>query len=217
MIARRTGLRRLGLAQDERPGRPYRQRRRRAGRALSLRPRLPRKENRPPRQPDLDGRADGRHRPPVLFAQPGTAPGRARTSLHADGHDGRPDLPHPASRRRLLLHSPSVRSTGGPARPPSLWARAAARRVDRPARSPLPSLLAVLAGFARAISEVGIAMMLGGNIRGATRNITTSIARNGQGRIPERRRTRRSPPRHHARHQHPRPDGTPRPRRRVLR
>jgi len=37
-------------------------------------------------------------------------------------------------------------------------------------------LVAVLAGFARAISEVGIAMMLGGNIRFATRNITTSIA-----------------------------------------
>lgn len=40
----------------------------------------------------------------------------------------------------------------------------------------LPLLVAVLAGFARAISEVGIAMMLGGNIRNATRNITTSIA-----------------------------------------
>ncbi len=37
-------------------------------------------------------------------------------------------------------------------------------------------LVAVLAGFARAISEVGVAMMLGGNIRNATRNITTSIA-----------------------------------------
>ena len=37
-------------------------------------------------------------------------------------------------------------------------------------------LIAVLAGFARAISEVGIAMMLGGNIRNITRNITTSIA-----------------------------------------
>ena len=37
-------------------------------------------------------------------------------------------------------------------------------------------LVAVLAGFARAISEVGIAMMLGGNIRNATRNITTAIA-----------------------------------------
>lgn len=37
-------------------------------------------------------------------------------------------------------------------------------------------LIAVLAGFARAISEVGIAMMLGGNIRNGTRNITTSIA-----------------------------------------
>ncbi|HVP91195.1 MAG TPA: ABC transporter permease [Terriglobales bacterium] len=37
-------------------------------------------------------------------------------------------------------------------------------------------IVAVLAGFARAVSEVGIAMMLGGNIRGATRNITTAIA-----------------------------------------
>jgi tungstate transport system permease protein len=46
--------------------------------------------------------------------------------------------------------------------------------VLREARFPL--LVAVLAGFARAISEVGIAMMLGGNIRDATRNITTSIA-----------------------------------------
>jgi tungstate transport system permease protein len=46
--------------------------------------------------------------------------------------------------------------------------------VLREARFPL--LVAVLAGFARAISEVGIAMMLGGNIRSATRNITTSIA-----------------------------------------
>jgi tungstate transport system permease protein len=46
--------------------------------------------------------------------------------------------------------------------------------VLREARFPL--LVAVLAGFARAVSEVGIAMMLGGNIRNATRNITTSIA-----------------------------------------
>jgi len=46
--------------------------------------------------------------------------------------------------------------------------------VLREARFPL--VVAVLAGFARAISEVGIAMMLGGNIRNATRNITTSIA-----------------------------------------
>ena len=46
--------------------------------------------------------------------------------------------------------------------------------VLREARFPL--LVAVLAGFARAVSEVGIAMMLGGNIRNITRNITTSIA-----------------------------------------
>ena len=46
--------------------------------------------------------------------------------------------------------------------------------VLREARFPL--LVAVLAGFARAVSEVGIAMMLGGNIRNFTRNITTSLA-----------------------------------------
>ena len=52
--------------------------------------------------------------------------------------------------------------------------RQAGRVVLREARFPL--LVAVLAGFARAVSEVGIAMMLGGNIRNLTRNITTSIA-----------------------------------------
>jgi len=52
--------------------------------------------------------------------------------------------------------------------------RQAGRVVLREARFPL--LVAVLAGFARAVSEVGIAMMLGGNIRDVTRNITTSIA-----------------------------------------
>src|SRR5213078_616367 len=34
----------------------------------------------------------------------------------------------------------------------------------------------VLNGFGRAISEVGCAMMVGGNIDGVTRNITTAIA-----------------------------------------
>jgi len=35
---------------------------------------------------------------------------------------------------------------------------------------------AVAAGFGRVFAEVGIAMMVGGNIRGYTRNITTGIA-----------------------------------------
>ena len=35
---------------------------------------------------------------------------------------------------------------------------------------------AVLLGFGRAISEVGVAMMIGGNIRGYTRVLTTAIA-----------------------------------------
>jgi tungstate transport system permease protein len=37
-------------------------------------------------------------------------------------------------------------------------------------------LAAVIMGFARAISEVGCALMIGGNIRGATRVITTVIS-----------------------------------------
>ena len=35
---------------------------------------------------------------------------------------------------------------------------------------------AVVMGFGRAISEVGIAIMVGGNIRGFTRTITTAIS-----------------------------------------
>lgn len=35
---------------------------------------------------------------------------------------------------------------------------------------------AIVAGFGRAVAEVGAAMMLGGNIKGATRTITTAIA-----------------------------------------
>jgi len=37
-------------------------------------------------------------------------------------------------------------------------------------------LLAIAAGFGRVIGEVGVSMMLGGNIRWYTRTITTSIA-----------------------------------------
>lgn len=39
-------------------------------------------------------------------------------------------------------------------------------------------LAALLLGFGRAISEVGVAMMIGGNIRGYTRVLTTAIALN---------------------------------------
>ncbi len=37
-------------------------------------------------------------------------------------------------------------------------------------------IAAVIAGFGRVIAEIGIAMMLGGNIKGVTRTMTTSIA-----------------------------------------
>lgn len=37
-------------------------------------------------------------------------------------------------------------------------------------------MAAVIAGFGRVIAEVGVAMMLGGNIKGSTRTMTTAIA-----------------------------------------
>ena len=42
--------------------------------------------------------------------------------------------------------------------------------------SKIAILSAVLAGFGRVIGEVGVSMMLGGNIRWYTRTITTAIA-----------------------------------------
>jgi len=42
--------------------------------------------------------------------------------------------------------------------------------------SKAPILLAVITGFGRVIGEVGVSMMLGGNIRWQTRTITTAIA-----------------------------------------
>ena len=58
--------------------------------------------------------------------------------------------------------------TLGAARKHMLW------MVVREAR--IAILLAVLAGFGRVIGEVGVSMMLGGNIRWYTRTITTAIA-----------------------------------------
>jgi tungstate transport system permease protein len=46
--------------------------------------------------------------------------------------------------------------------------------ISREARAAL--LSAILLGFGRALSEVGVAMMIGGNIRGFTRVLTTAIA-----------------------------------------
>ena len=37
-------------------------------------------------------------------------------------------------------------------------------------------MAAMVSGFGRVISEIGCAMMVGGNIAGVTRNITTAIA-----------------------------------------
>lgn len=53
-------------------------------------------------------------------------------------------------------------------------ARQASRVFMREARFGI--MAAVVAGFGRVFAEVGVSMMLGGNIRGYTRTITTAIA-----------------------------------------
>ncbi len=67
--------------------------------------------------------------------------------------------------------SPVIRETAislGATRVQSVWA------VLKEARYAV--LTAVLVGFGRAISEVGLAIMVGGNIRGFTRVLTTAMA-----------------------------------------
>ncbi len=66
--------------------------------------------------------------------------------------------------RRIL---PTLRSLGA-----SPWQ--AAVQLLREVRFGI--MAAVIAGFGRVIAEVGVAMMLGGNIRGTTRTMTTTIA-----------------------------------------
>lgn len=45
---------------------------------------------------------------------------------------------------------------------------------------------ALMTGFARVISEIGVSLILGGNIRGLTRTMTTAIAlETGQGNFPD--------------------------------
>ncbi len=75
--------------------------------------------------------------------------------------------------------SPAIRETAtslGASRLQSVWL------VVKEARFAV--LTAVLVGFGRAISEVGLALMVGGNIRGYTRVLTTAISlETGQGEI----------------------------------
>jgi tungstate transport system permease protein len=76
------------------------------------------------------------------------------------------------------LSMAAVRSTDIRARETALTlgasGRQAARAVVGEARFAL--LAAVIAGFGRVFAEVGVSMMLGGNIRFYTRNIPTAIA-----------------------------------------
>ena len=49
------------------------------------------------------------------------------------------------------------------------------KRMDSIKRNTIAILAAIMAGFGRVIAEVGAAMMVGGNILGETRILTTSI------------------------------------------
>jgi tungstate transport system permease protein len=75
--------------------------------------------------------------------------------------------------------SPAIRETAvslGASRVQSVWA------VLKEARFAV--LTAILVGFGRAISEVGLALMVGGNIRGYTRVLTTAISlETGKGEV----------------------------------
>jgi tungstate transport system permease protein len=73
-----------------------------------------------------------------------------------------------SSLSRLDPLFPEVLTTLGASRRNILWMSV------REARGPV--LSACLAAFGRVVGEVGAAMMLGGNIRGYTRTITTAIA-----------------------------------------
>ena len=73
-----------------------------------------------------------------------------------------------SSLSRLDPLFPEVLTTLGAGRRQILWMSV------REARGPV--LAACLAAFGRVLGEVGAAMMLGGNIRGYTRTITTAIA-----------------------------------------
>jgi len=71
----------------------------------------------------------------------------------------------------LSAISPQIKETARSLGASEMQIILAVLREARPA-----VLVAVLLGFGRALSEVGVAMMIGGNIRGYTRVLTTSIA-----------------------------------------
>jgi tungstate transport system permease protein len=71
----------------------------------------------------------------------------------------------------LSAISPQIKDTARSLGASEIQIIVAVLREARPA-----VLVAVLLGFGRALSEVGVAMMIGGNIRGYTRVLTTSIA-----------------------------------------
>lgn len=71
----------------------------------------------------------------------------------------------------LSAISPQIKDTARSLGASEMQIIVAVLREARPA-----VLAAILLGFGRALSEVGVAMMIGGNIRGYTRVLTTSIA-----------------------------------------
>ena len=129
--------------------------------------------------------AAGRRRPPAVsgpFAF--RAAGFTCTAVHADRHGDRADDPR----------NPDHHGACAPRQQAGLGAcygrRTGQRRGDAIAGA-FPQILmiiradlvtAVLAGFGRTVSEVGAVILVGGNIRGLTRTMTTAILHSGRPR-----------------------------------
>ena len=120
------------------------------------------------------GRGRPRGLPPALALRPARA---ARPPLHPAGDGGGAGDPgdadhrraHPPDHRGSLVRIPRRAHRHGCQCPP---ARVTALLWD--ARFSLVTIL--LAGFGRAAAEVGAVMIVGGNIDGFTRTMTTAIA-----------------------------------------
>ena len=124
------------------------------------------------RHGDPDGRRRAGRRPAALAKRTARRPG---ADLHPARDDHRPGSDRrPADRRD---HDGGASGAPGGAARPAPGARrehaSARRRLWIEARVPL--LAAAMAGFGHAISEVGAATIVGGNIHGQTQVMTTSI------------------------------------------
>ena len=142
------------------------------GRALSRAARADRAAER------ADGPAAGGGRPARLPAAVARRPaGRAGAAVHAAGDGHRADHAGAADHRGALPPGRSKTPGSNTRNSCARWARTALRAALTLVWDIRFSLVtAVLAGFGRALAEVGAVIIVGGNIDGVTRVMTTTIA-----------------------------------------